>query len=117
MWGHGVLPAALPAPFSAILSPALSVYLCANVGPQGLPVVRLPAPFIPHSASLGPSTATQVLSAPVPVSAPPTGLDVCFFFIYLVSDFLPRLIFCQFWLCEEAQCVYLRRHLGSPGSF
>ena len=22
-------------------------------------------------------------------------------------------IFCQFWLCEEAQCVYLRRHLGS----
>ena len=24
------------------------------------------------------------------------------------------LIFCQFWLCEEAQCVYLRRHLGSP---
>ena len=23
-------------------------------------------------------------------------------------------ILCQFWLCEEAQCVYLRRHLGSP---
>ena len=22
-------------------------------------------------------------------------------------------ILCQFWLCEEAQCVYLRRHLGS----
>ena len=88
MWGHGVLPAALPAPFSATLSPGLSVYLCVNAGPQGLLVVRLPAPFIPHSASLGPSMATQVLSAPVPVSAPPTGLDVCFFFIYLVSDFL-----------------------------
>ena len=28
MWGHGVLPAALPAPFSATLSPALSGYLC-----------------------------------------------------------------------------------------
>ena len=27
MWGHGVLPAALPALFSATLSPALSVYL------------------------------------------------------------------------------------------
>ena len=27
MWGLGVLPAALPAPFSAALSPALSVYL------------------------------------------------------------------------------------------
>ena len=22
-------------------------------------------------------------------------------------------ILCQFWLCEEAQCVYLCRHLGS----
>ena len=88
MWGHGVLPAALRAPFSATLSPALSVYLCANVGPQGLPVVRLPAQFVPHSASLGPAKATRVLSTPVPVSAPPTGLDECLFFISLVSDFL-----------------------------
>ena len=88
MWGHGVLPAALPALFSTTLSPALSVYLCANVGPQGLLVVRLPAPFVPHSTSLGPATATRVLSAPVPVSAPPTGLDECLFFISLVSDFL-----------------------------
>ena len=62
-WGLRVLPAALTAPFSATLSPALSVYLCANVGPQGLLVVRLPAPFVPHSASLGPSMATWVLSA------------------------------------------------------
>ena len=86
MWGCGVLPAALPAPLSAILSPALLVYLCSNVGPQGLLVVRLPAPFVPHSASLGP--ATRVLSTLVPVSTPPTGLDVCFFFISVVSDFL-----------------------------
>ena len=83
-----MLPAALPAPFSTTLSPALLVYLCANAGSQGLLVVRLPAPFIPHSTSLGPAMATRVLSAPVPVSAPPTGLDVCFFFIYLVLDFL-----------------------------
>ena len=68
--------------------PFVVVYLCGNVGPQGLLVVRLPAPFVPHSTSLGPATATRVLSAPVPVSAPPTGLDVCFFFIYLLSDFL-----------------------------
>ena len=88
MWGRGVLPAALPAPFSATLSPALSVYLCANVGPQGLLLVRLPALFVPHSASLGLVTATRVLSAPVPISAPPAWLDVCFFFIYLVLDFL-----------------------------
>ena len=88
MWGHRVLPAALPAPLSATQSPALSVYLCGNVRPQSPLVVRLPAPFVPHSVSLGPTTATRVLSAPVPVSAPPTGLDVCFFFIYLVWDFL-----------------------------
>ena len=84
----GLLPAALPALFSATLSPALLVYLWSNVGPQGLLVVRLPAPFVPHSASLGPAKATRVLSAPVPVSAPPTGLDESLFFISLVSDFL-----------------------------
>ena len=89
MWGCRVLPAALPALFSATLSPALSVYLCVNMGPQGLLVLGLPALLVPHSASLGPATATQVLSTPVPVSAPPTGLDECLFFISLVSDFLP----------------------------
>ena len=83
-----MLPTALPALFSATLSPVLSVYLCGNVGSQGLLEVGLPAPFVPHSASLGPATAKRVLSAPVSVSAPPTSLDVCFFFIYLVSDFL-----------------------------
>ena len=86
MWGRGVLPAALPVLFSTTLSPALSVYLCANVGRQGLLVVRLPAPFVPHSVSLCPAIATRVLSTPVPVSAPPTGLDECLFFISLVSD-------------------------------
>ena len=86
MWGLGVLPTALPAPLSATLSPALLVYLCANVGSQSLLVVRLPAPFVPYSASLGPAMATQVLSTPVPISAPPTGLDECLFFISLVSD-------------------------------
>ena len=63
MWGCGVVPSTLPAPFSVTLSPALSVYLCANVGPQGLLVVGLTAPFLPHSASLGPATAMRVLSA------------------------------------------------------
>ena len=48
-----------------MLEPAFCpVYLCSNVGLQGLLVVRLPAPFVPHSASLGPTTATRVLSAP-----------------------------------------------------
>ena len=51
-------------------------------------MVRLPVPLVPHSANLGPVTATSVLSALVPVSAPPTGLDECLFFISLVLDFL-----------------------------
>ena len=80
-----MLPTALPALFPATLSPALLVYLCTNVGPQGLLVVRLPAPFIPHSASLGPATAMRVLFALVPVSAPPTSLDECLFSVSLVS--------------------------------
>ena len=88
MWGRGVLPTPMPAPFSATLSLALSVYLCVKVGPQGLLVIKLPAPFVPHSTSLVPPTARRVLSAQVPVSAPPTGLDECLFFISLVSDFL-----------------------------
>ena len=58
VWGGGVLPSSLPALFSATLSPALSVYLCTNVGPQGLLVLGLPAPFVLHSASLSPATAT-----------------------------------------------------------
>ena len=76
----------LPALFSATLSQALLVYMCVNVGWQGLLVVRLPAPFVPHSARLGPTMATRVLSAPVPFSSPPTGLDECLFFMSLVSD-------------------------------
>ena len=50
--------------WSASLPAVCPVYLCANVGPQGLLLVRLPTPFVPHSASLGPTTAMRVLSAP-----------------------------------------------------
>ena len=71
MWGRGVLSTALPAPFSAILNPALSVY----------------------------------------------GSG-CMFLFDLLGVGLPCCsIFCQFWLCEEEQCVYLCRHLGSPMSY
>ena len=114
MWGLGVLPAALPAPFSDTLSPALSVYLCVNVGLRGLLVVRLPALFVPHLASLSPATATRVLSTLVPISAPPTGLDEGSFFYFLGVGLPCPSIFCQFWLCKEVQCVYLCCHLGSP---
>ena len=37
------------------------------------------------------------------------------FIFYLLGVGPPcRSILYQFWLCEEAQCVYLRCHLGSP---
>ena len=49
-------------------------------------MLGLPAPFVPHSASLGPATGMRVLSTLVPVSAPPTGLDGCLFFISLMLD-------------------------------
>ena len=84
----------------------------ANVGPQGLLMVRLPALFVPHSASLGPDMAMRVLSAPAPISAPRTSLDECLFFYLLGVGHPCCSIFCQFWLCEEAQCGYLHRHLG-----
>ena len=80
------------------------------------------------TTSLGPPAATLpwVLSPRrLPVSAPPTCLDECFFFIFLVVGLPCSSIFCQFWLvfvfklllsffwlCEEAQCVYLCLHLG-----
>ena len=54
------------------------------MGLQGLLVLGLPAPVVPHSASLSPATATRVLSTLVPVSAPPTSLGECLFSISLV---------------------------------
>ena len=48
-------------------------------------MLGLPAPFVPHSASLSSATAMEVLSTPVPVSAPPTSLDECLFSLSLVS--------------------------------
>ena len=87
MWGRRVLPTTLPAPFSTTLSPALSVYLCGTVGRQGPLAVGLPAPLIPHSASLCPARLLES-SLTRACLAPPTGLDECLFFISLVSDFL-----------------------------
>ena len=112
----------LPAPLSATPSLALSVYLreCVAAGSASAWTACPVRDCLPRSshtpASLSPATARRVLSTLVPVSAPPTGLDECLFFISLVSDPLAVRFSCQFWLCEEAQCVCLCRHLGSPCS-
>ena len=117
-------------------SPAfLPVYLCVNVGSQGLPATTLwglPAtawPALFHNPppcwvhQLPPCCESSLPCLPIP--APPTGLDGCFFFISLVVRLPYSSIFCQFllffvfklllpffWLWEESQCVYLRFHLG-----
>ena len=106
--------------------PALPVYLCVNVGLRGLLVVTVPAPFVPQSSSLQVrQLCWESYHPPLPISAPPTGLDECSFFSSLVVGLLWSSTFCQFslfsvfklllsffWLCEEAQCVSLCLHLG-----
>ena len=106
--------------------PFLSVYLCVSVGPRGLLAVAWPAPFIPQSSmSLGLARLPRFCASRRPFSAPATSLNECFFFISLVVGLPCGSIFCQFWLffvfklllsffwlCEEAQCVYLCLHLG-----
>ena len=111
---------------SMLPSPFLPVILYANVGPQGLLVVTLPALFVPQSASLW--VGLHCHESPPPllhVSAPPTSVDECFF-ISLVVGLPCSSISCQFWLffvfksllssffwlCEETQCFYLCLHLG-----
>ena len=101
----------------------LLVYLCANVGPRGLPATTLwgllaaawPAPFHnpPPRWVRQPPLCRKSSPPRLPVSSPPTGLDECFFFISLVVGLPYGSIFCQcwlffvfkllssFWLCEE----------------
>ena len=98
----------------SVLFPSFSSWFIrthTNVGPPAPPASALP----------------EVLSAWPPVSAPSTGLDECFFFDSLVVGLPYSSIFLQFWLlfllflnlllsffwlCEEAQCIYLCPHLG-----
>ena len=88
-----------------------------------------PVPQSTTSLGLPAAALPRFLPAQLPVSAPPTGLDECFFFISLVVGLPYNLIFYQFWLffvlklllsffwlCEEAQCVYLHLHLGRKSS-
>ena len=73
---------------SASLPAVFPVYLCANAGPQGLLMVRVPALLSHTPPVLVPLQARESSPPRLPISAPPTGLDECFFFICLVSDFL-----------------------------
>ena len=72
------------------LSVSLLVYLHANVSPA------LPA-ALPATGSLA-AALPEVLSILLPISAPLTGLDECFFFNSLVVRLPYSSIFCQSWL-------------------
>ena len=108
----------------------LLVYLCANVGPQHLPSTTLWGLLPEAWPSQYHNRTPRLVCQPPPycntsppwlaISKPLTSLDECFFFIPLVFRFPYSSIFCQFcffflllkslfsfWLCEEAQCVYL----------
>ena len=85
VWGHGVLPASLPAPFSTTLSPALSAYL-RECGAAGSASGRTACPVRP---TLRQSRSRHGHASPLhpgAVSAPPTCLDECLFSISLLSD-------------------------------
>ena len=118
------------------------VYLCANVGPRGATHYSA-CPVLHHSessplglsvrecAAAGSASGQTACSfhptlhqsrsrhghvSPLRPSARlcPSYQYGCMFLFYLLGVGLPcHSIFCQFWLCEEAQCVYLRCHLGS----
>ena len=83
----GVSPAATPTPtgvfnqrFEALFPHATALGYDLTLSP----------PFVPHSANLGTAVPRQLNSSlpRLPVSAPPTGLDECLFFMSLVLDFL-----------------------------
>ena len=101
---------------SPAVPPSLSMGECGAAGSASGHTACPVCPTICQSLGLA-----ALLRVP---SAPPTGLDKCFFFISLVVGLPCGSIFCQFWLvfvfksllffrlCEEAQCVYLHLHLG-----
>ena len=85
MWGRGVCYPPHSLFYTTLLGLALPVYLCANVGQQGLLVGALPAPSIRQSASLWvPWQQHESCPPRLPISTLPTCLDEYFFFISLV---------------------------------
>ena len=103
---------------SASLTRRSSLFIYAQMwGPR----VYQPPPRRVHQ--LPPCSESSPLQ--LPGSTPPTSLDEYFFFISLVVGlpcssvscqfwlfFVFKLLLSFFWLCEEAQCVYLYLHLG-----
>ena len=132
--------------WSALLPAVCPVYLCTNVGPRGVTRCSA-CPILHHSESgplslsvrecgvagsacgqtacPGHPTLHQFWSrhgnaSPLHPGCPSLTLLPFWMIVYFLFPWCRtscRSIFCQFWLCGEAQCVYLRCHLGSPCIF
>ena len=127
---------------SALLPAVCPVYLCANVVPWGAthcsscPVLchseSGPLGLSVHQCGAAGAASGQTACAVRPTlrqsqsrhshTSPlhpgarlrPSYQSGCMFILCFLGVGPPcRSILCQFWLCEEAQCVYLRRRLGS----
>ena len=97
MWGCGVLPAALPAPFSATPRPALSVYLC-ECGAAGSASGQTACPVSPTLSQSGSRQGNVSPLCPGCLSPPllPIWMNVYFLFPWcrtsLPFDFLSVLV-------------------------
>ena len=139
-------PRAVAQGCAVCFAPRRPVHLCANVGLQAA-TRRSACPALRHSESsplglsvcecgadgsasartacpgrptLRQSRSCHSYASPLHPGARlrPSYRSRWMFIFYFLGVGPPcHLILCQFCLCEEAQCVYLRRHLGSPYSF
>ena len=96
---------------SPTVPPSLSMRECGATGSSSHHLVGSASCSLAYcisqsTTSLGlPAAALpRILSAWLPISAPPIGLDECFFFISLVVGLPCSSIFCQFWLFFVFNC-------------
>ena len=116
--------------FWSFISPLWNPGLCclshSSIVPPGLSVCKYGTTQYDSHCLYGPRSSRSWL----PVFAPPTSLNECFFFNSFVvrlpysSIFWQRsyflflnLLFSFFWLCEEAKYIYLCLHLGQKSVF
>ena len=97
--------------WSVWLPSCSSQFIHMNVGPPDLPAAVLPTSvcqLLPHPPSPSATALLRVLSAWLPISAPPTSLDECFYVNFLVVRLPYSLIFWQLWLFFVFQFVIVR---------